>query len=731
MKWFKRLMLAAVLLVIFIVIAMVGIVLLVDPNDYRDEIQTAVKQHTGRDLVMEGEIGLSVFPWLGLELNRVRLNNPSGFTDEIFAAVERVNIKVALMPLFRMETRVGNLELDGLTVNLEKRNDGVTNWDDLVAAAEAQSSPGQAPAPTPEQEPADKTKPPSTIPEFYVGSLDITNTDISWRDASTKTFSRIEGLSFTTGEILPFKAIPFKLEFSVRNESPKLLAGARLEGAVRLDLVAEQYELENLKLDLQAAGTVVPGGDQTVQLLVPRLAVLTKQQKLLLEQLQLQVAGLNTTLDVQVLTYEENPQVTGQLSAQIPQLRKLMQDLGIEPPVTADPNVLNAVQAQLAFKADSDSFEMQNLNATLDDTHITGTLAMNGFESPAYRMDLNIDKINADRYLPPPEPEPVTKKGEEPPAADTEIPVPVEDLRALKAEGNLKFGELQVMKLKLANLEAGLKSEGKGIVQLEPLSVDLYDGNFQGAITLDVTGEVPSYKISTALSKVQIEPLLFDYMQSRFISGQMNAKFDISTAGNRISHFKRNLNGKGDLNFRDGALSFNVREKIRESKAKLLRQAYDAPPKQPTTFSAIHAGLDFNEGMVSNKDLEVRAGHLYITGEGEYSLASDAIDYVVTLLFTEDPMSQDESLKDVYDLPIKMQLKGKLAELNYAGIATSGVTGAIKAKAKRAFEGKTDAAKEEVKKQLDPVRKETEKKRKEKEDELKDKLKEKLKLPLD
>jgi AsmA protein len=276
------------------------------------------------------------------------------------------------------------------------------------------------------------------------------------------------------------------------------------------------------------------------------------------------------------------------------------------------------------------------------------------------------------------------------------------------------------MKLKLSNLQAGLRSAGDGIIRLEPLAVDLYDGNFNGAVIIDVTGKAPQYRINTQLSKVQIEPLLFDYMQSRFISGQMNAKFDIGTAGDRLSQFKQNLNGTGNLAFRDGALSFDLREKTREAKARLRRQAYNPPSKKPTTFSAITAGLNIVDGTVNNKDLEVRAGHLFISGAGQYALPSDLIDYTVTLLFSEDPTSQDQALAEFYDIPIRLHLKGELAKLDYLDIVRSGLTGAVSGRARKEVEEKKQEVKQELKQKLD------EKVTKEKKDELKDRLRKKL-----
>ena len=73
-----------------IVAAAIIIPLVVDPNDYKDEIVSKVKETTGRDLKIQGDIGLSVFPWLGLELGALELSNAKGFGDAPFADVGTV-----------------------------------------------------------------------------------------------------------------------------------------------------------------------------------------------------------------------------------------------------------------------------------------------------------------------------------------------------------------------------------------------------------------------------------------------------------------------------------------------------------------------------------------------------------------------------------------------------------------------------------------------------------------
>ena len=115
-----------------IVFASVALFLFFDPNDYRDEISAGVKEVTGRDLTIEGDLSLSIFPWLAIEVGRTELGNAEGFGDEPFMRFEAASLSVRMLPLIlSQETTVGTASIEGLVVNLQVAADGTTNWDDL------------------------------------------------------------------------------------------------------------------------------------------------------------------------------------------------------------------------------------------------------------------------------------------------------------------------------------------------------------------------------------------------------------------------------------------------------------------------------------------------------------------------------------------------------------------------------------------------------------------------
>lgn len=763
MKWVKRGVITLVLVVLLLVGALVAAVLYIDPNDYKDQITELVAEQTGRTLNIEGDIKLSIFPWIGLELGQVSLDNPGGFTDKHFFSMERLNVKAAILPLFKLQVRVGEIELLGLRVNAERRADGMTNWQDLLAdSAQAEVEPAPATERAAEPEAEQLTEPegdsesaPPPIKDFYLGGINIDNANFIWRDVTTSTVAKVEHLDIKTGAVQLNKPTRFTVEFALRNEEPKLIAGVELGGELHADLESAVFSLQQLGVQAKASGPMLPGYDQELKLAVSALSVDMATEALQLDGLVLSAmnAELKTSLQAKNILSEQ-PEANGQLQVQIASLRNLMGRLEIPAPITAEPKVLGAMTMQATYKAGMDSVAVEGIELNIDNSKLTGQLSAKNFAKPAIRFELAVDRVNADEYLPPvPEgveaeetaaSEVAAESENVAEAVDTEIKLPVELIKELDIKGSFKLGALQVMNVNVSNFNTTVEANS-GVVALNPIELDLYQGGFKGQAGLDVNKKLPVYGLKFDLSGVESGPLIEDYMQQRLIEGLMNAEANIKTQGVRVSQLLEKLNGSFSVAFKDGALSVDVRQKLRDAKNKLknlvrINKTESRPVGEPSKFSSITASGKIVNGIVKNKDLEVRARHFYVKGKGELTLPTNYINYVLTLLLSKDGAGQDEVLGELIDLPIDMKLKGKVDELDYTKILIKALGSAIKNRAKRAIDqkkaelkAKLDAQKQrqELKRQKEAEiarqKAELERKKKEAEEQLKRELEQKKK----
>ncbi|MGE0082045.1 MAG: AsmA family protein [Thiohalomonadaceae bacterium] len=299
-------------LVLLVIAAVIAVLLLVDPNDYRDEIAALAKKQTGRELAIEGDIGLSVFPWLGVKLGETRLGNAPGFGPEPFARVQQAQVRVKLLPLLRREIQVDTLSLEGLRLHLARNAQGVSNWDDLLKRAEAEA---EQPAPTPGEPQA------RDLGALAVGGVRISDAQVVWDDRMAGQRVEAKNLALETGELDLRSPFPLHFEADVASNAPEVSGHIVLDSEVLADLAAERYTLNGLALDLRLAGPLVPGGTLAAQLAADAHADL-KNQTAELSGLNLDAFGLRLTGRAEASGILEAPEGKAELNGAVRDARQ-------------------------------------------------------------------------------------------------------------------------------------------------------------------------------------------------------------------------------------------------------------------------------------------------------------------------------------------------------------------------------------------------------------------------
>jgi len=95
--WIKRVLIGLVAVFFLVLLGIAVFLLTFDPNSYKARVQDEVFQRYQRTLNIEGDIALSVFPRLGLTVNKISLSEPN--SDLVFASIDHARIAVAIWPL--------------------------------------------------------------------------------------------------------------------------------------------------------------------------------------------------------------------------------------------------------------------------------------------------------------------------------------------------------------------------------------------------------------------------------------------------------------------------------------------------------------------------------------------------------------------------------------------------------------------------------------------------------
>lgn len=124
----------------FVALAGAALPHLMDVEAYRPAIVQAVKDATGRELVIEGPLQLSMLPQPRISARKVRFANAVGTKGAQMADVEWIGVSPAWGPLLLGRLEVGRLTLYKPVIVLEADAQGRPNWQFAPGAGAAQAA---------------------------------------------------------------------------------------------------------------------------------------------------------------------------------------------------------------------------------------------------------------------------------------------------------------------------------------------------------------------------------------------------------------------------------------------------------------------------------------------------------------------------------------------------------------------------------------------------------------
>jgi len=646
-------------IIVLILAAVIILPLVVNPNDFKPEIQTAVKDATGRNLVIEGDLELSVFPWIGISTGKLILSNAQGFSKQNFAEIEESNIKVKLLPLLSKQLEVNRIVLKGLVLNLAKNKQGINNWDDLTkknsSAATADSSANTS---------EDQNVPP--LAALAIGGISIEQAKISWDDQQQGKYTEINDVNFNLGALSFDQAIDVSLALTVVNKDPAITESINFSTDLFINEQLDNFKLDTFKLESITKGKDIPGGSLKVKLLA-EVAIDLKQQILNISALSINSGKLNLSANIKGTQIKDNPVFDGPVKISEFNLAQFMQTLSMPLPPMQDASALNKLSASFSLQATVNSANLNDLIINLDDTTVKGFTKINNFSKPAINFNFDIDTIDADRYLAPKKEGQKSKKVATPAAAVAASSglFPVKTLRELNANGQINIAKLKVNQLKMQGLSLKLKAKN-GSINTQQNIKQLYKGAYKGSTAINVKNRTPSISLNENLIKVDIEPLLKDLIGEARISGTVNANASLKGYGNSTQAIKSSLNGNLGFNFNDGVIrGFNLQKIIDNSKALLKGTPLPTDNKNDqTVFSVLKGTAQVTNGLVKNNDLYLEASKLRVKGQGTANLATAKLDYKVNakLLKSAATATEVERIKGV---PIIIKVAGSISKPSY------------------------------------------------------------------
>lgn len=628
--------------VVLIVVAGVVLPMVVDPNDYKEEISTAVFEKTGRELTIGGEIQWTVFPSVGLELSEVKLGNRKDFSDQPMLDIGNMAVSVKLIPLFSRKLEVGQVSLSDVSVNLQRRADGQTNWGSF-----SDTSSGR------------RTMSPTSLDvgSFVISGVRISNANVTLEDAGQVTELKEFGLQASNIEL----GRPFDLQggFSVNLPDQQLTGDVKFGGLVQSAANGTRYGVE--KLELAFKGMQGPTGDAaSVDLTVTANADIDlANDQATLSDFVLTLYDFVVVGDLNVDSLMNEPEFAGQLKVAEFDPKSLMKALGWTEPITADPDAMTRLQAEMSFAGSANQADMQDLTVRFDESTFRGRLRVDNFSQPRLAFDFEIDKLNLDDYTP--------ESGEEASAGGSEeTDLAVETFRGFTGGGEFRIGELVVGGMTATEVSMTMSSDGRGI-RFNPVRAQFYGGRHEGDIRIDAGGSRPMLIVDQGLTAVQAEGLLKDLTGSASLLGVGDFYLKVRTDLTNSHTFLQNLSGDVGMSVVDGAIVGIDVTKTLGTVSSLLGTQKDAEGQggqdQRTEFAELSMTGVFDQGIMTSNDLMMLSPLMRVTGKGRFNLVGESIDYLLNPVLTGE--TGVESLDALSGTTIPIRLTGNLYEPDF------------------------------------------------------------------
>jgi len=675
-----------------------------DANQYKPDIEKLVQEKTGRTLTLQGDLKLSFWPSLAVELGKTSLGNASGYGDEPMLSMNQVRLGVKVWPLLHKQVEVGAIEVDSPTVALVKKSETENNWSDLGKSDEASAQPEQ-------------TEPQSgNDMNVSIERVTIKNANVSIDDQQAHELTRVSDFNLTTGALQPGKPVDMASSFvydARAADGSTQSIKAKLKTRIDADMEQKKYVLTAPTIDIE----LTRGKNKAIPLSLTAAAIRADLQAQTAEVVKLLLTSddLKLAADIKAEHINDAPQAQGTMTLSPVSLRALAKRFAVDLPVTSDAKALTNFGMSTQFAATTHSAELNQLTIKLDDSTITGKVAINDFDSKAMRFTLNVDRINADRYLAP-----VSEQPEPTEAVDTgPVKIPGEAVRGLDIVGQLTIGDAIIRKMDLTQVKLGVDARNDKL-HLNPFEATVYEGKFKGDIVFDASGKVPRVSAEEHVAGINFASLFKAMYKKDNITGKGSINLKLTGSGADSDALKRTLSGNLDFKVDNGAYEgVDLWWEIRRARALLKQQPVPTKSTTPrTAFTSLRGSGAMNNGVFSSEDLDAALQYLKLTGKGSADLVQSTIDYklqatVLTLPSEAKLAAADqEASNDLAGLTIPITVTGALTDPK----VRPDVQGMIKERAKQELDKQKEKAKEKIEQKLD-----------ENKDKLKEKLQDKLK----
>lgn len=274
--------------------------------------------------------------------------------------------------------------------------------------------------------------------------------------------------------------------------------------------------------------------------------------------------------------------------------------------------------ANLRFSQNTAAID--NLAASVGSTNLHGSLSAANFAAPQVQFALTADKIDTTEL------QQLTAKTQ--PSAAKKASHPTDEpgiLDKMTGSGTLAANTIKAQDLVLNNVRASCKLD-HGVVQLSPLTADLFGGKESGTVNLDTRPAHPLCSVNSKLSGVDTNAMLSAISSVKnTLYGSLAANANLSFTLESGPDLARTLNGTLAFNVANGQLK-NVNILNELSKVGKFLGSAPAQGGSDTALKQLSGAFNIHDGVAATNNLTAALSTGSLAGSGTLNLVNEAID---------------------------------------------------------------------------------------------------------
>ncbi|NKB33350.1 MAG: AsmA family protein [Pseudomonadales bacterium] len=621
-----------------VLVIIAGVILISSVNTERNKnaIQEAVLSSTGYELTIAGDMGINLFPTLGLTLNDVRFRNPA-FNQEL-ASTSAAVLAVDVRSLLSGDVYIRELSADDFHINVYTDATGNNIWSVNDPLADLDEEPDE-----------------EVDEEFESAPVADIETE---QDTVTLSFERIR----IANASVDIQNVQQGIRYSINN----------------LNVDSSDTNIEGRPFDLDLNFSFLNNGMSTPLPMGFRSTITAdvNNGNIDIANINFSITPVLVTGAIAVRDFNENLSFDGALESNNFDVMGLLQTLGyVDAPEEFSGEITSTQDFgfNLELNGDATQVTLADFSATLGRTDIqaNGDIRFaTDFVPTNVRYEVITSSIDFSPFTPTEESSEDEEQSENDLAAaapqsprGSDIELPFDSLQSFNVLGSVAIESITANDLVIRDVNLFTNVED-GVLDIELQPTSLYNGTAQGLLRVDTRGDDASLETQLLLNQLNIIEFAPAISRLNTVTGQLDVEANYVAAGSTTNELLNTLNGSTTFAISDNTVDISLIKQVFTAIAALSPTG-ESIQQWPDVlrFTELGGYILLEDGITENQEIKLRMDNFDVSGDGGVDLAAGTFNYDLQFAILGPPEAQTIPINELYhDVPWPVTCNARFAD---------------------------------------------------------------------